>query len=448
MLKKVLRRNGGFALPVAAGGGRQTVIGFLLGILTAVAFFRLSLPVFLCSVLVVMAFIAVVPVLGRGFFHTDIRLRNREKDYRDFFTHAIEGIFRTTPDGHYIAVNEALARIYGYDTPEDLLRALTDIARQLYVDPGRRDEFMRLMAENDQVTDFISEVRRSDGSVIHITENARAVRDWSGRIICYEGTVEDITVRFETERKMEDALHEAEAANRAKRAFLATMSHELRTPLNAIIGFAEILKDEMLGKIVPATYRDYAADIHVSGVRLLAIINDILDASRLEGGSICIDPAEADVTPIIQEAVTIARNLTGDRREVLFDIPADVPRLVVDAKRMSQCIAKLLTNALKFTPEDGAVSVKAEVGEDGGVRIFVSDTGIGMDPDKIASAMQPFRQLDGTLARRFGGTGLGLSITKTLVELHDGELLIQSRVGYGTTVTIALPRSRTVLPLV
>lgn len=446
MLKKVLSKRGGLVLPVAGIAGRHILIGFGLGIVAAIAFCHLSLPQFFTCVATVVIVTALVPALARAVLRTDIRLLNREKDYRDFFAHAIEGIFRTTPDGHYIAVNEALARIYGYDAPEDLLRALTDIARQLYVDPRRRDEFMRLMSQNDQVTDFVSEVRRSDGSIIRITENARAVRDWAGRIVCYEGTVEDITVRFETERRMEVALHEAEAANRAKRAFLATMSHELRTPLNAIIGFSEILKDEMLGRIVPATYRDYAVDIHVSGVRLLAIINDILDASRLEGGAVIIEPSPSEIMPIVQDAIVVARNLAGDRRDVVLDIPTDIPGVDVDSKRLSQCIAKLLTNAFKFTPEDGAVCVKAAIVGGGGLHICVIDTGIGMDPNKIASAMQPFRQLDGSLARRFGGTGLGLSITKTLVELHGGELLIESRVGYGTTVIIALPPARTILP--
>ncbi|MGB8602555.1 MAG: ATP-binding protein [Rhizomicrobium sp.] len=446
MLKKVLSKSGGVAVPVGGQLWRFGAGCFVAGMATSFVFHHLKFPIaFGCVALVVVIF-WLAPLFGRRVLHTDLRLLNREKNYRDFFAHAIEGIFRTTPDGHYIAVNDALARIYGYDTPDDLLRALTDIATQLYIDPTRREAFMRLMAENDQVTDFISEVRRADGARIWITENARAVRDWAGHIICYEGTVEDITAKFETERRMQDALHEAEAANRAKRAFLATMSHELRTPLNAIIGFSEILKDEMLGRIAPPTYRDYASDIHVSGVRLLAIINDILDASRLEGGTIVIDPVPNLIVPIVQDAVVVARNLAGDRRNVAFEIPDNLPGVNVDGKRLCQCLAKILTNAFKFTPEDGEVSVRVVLDVTGGVRLSVIDTGIGMDPSKIAAALQPFRQLDGTLARRFGGTGLGLSITKTLVELHGGQLLIDSAVGYGTTVTIALPAARTILP--
>lgn len=445
MLKKVLSKSGG-GVPVGGQLWRFGAITFFAGMATSFAFHHLKFPVaFGCVVIVVVA-VWLAPLLSRRFFRTELSLLNREKNYRDFFAHAIEGIFRTTPDGHYIAVNDALARIYGYETPDTLLCALTDIATQLYIDPTRREAFMRLMAENDQVTDFVSEVSRADGSHIWITENARAVRDWSGRIICYEGTVEDITAKIETERRMQDALHEAEAANRSKRAFLATMSHELRTPLNAIIGFSEILKDEMLGKIAPPTYRDYASDIHVSGVRLLAIINDILDASRLEGGTILIDPMPHAVAPIISDAIVVARNLAGDRRHVGIEMDDDLPSVNVDSKRLCQCLAKILTNAFKFTPEDGEVSVHARRDENGGVRLSVIDTGIGMDPSKIAAAMLPFRQLDGSLARRFGGTGLGLSITKTLVELHDGQLLIDSAVGYGTTVTIALPATRTILP--
>lgn len=424
---------------------RYGLTGFIAGAAAAVGYFTLSMPQFMLALLAVGAILVLLSVLLRRGEFSAARLLNRDDYYRDFFANAIEGIFRTTPDGRYVAVNQALAQIYGYDTPGALLNRLTDIATQLYIDPNRRAAFKQIMAENDQVTDFVSEIRRRDGSRVWIRENARVVRDWSGRIVCYEGTVVDVTAKFEAERMMQQALREAEQANRAKNAFLATMSHELHTPLNAIIGFSEIIKEEMMGPVAPDCYRDYAADIHISGVRLLAIINDILDASRLEGGTITIDATPTRLEDMVASALAIARDLTGDERDVSCVFAPAMPAVLVDAKRFGQCIAKVLTNAFKFTPNGGTIAVCAMVGPDNGVRLSVSDTGIGMDPSKIASALQPFRQLDSTLARRFGGTGLGLSITKTLVELHGGSLQIESVMGQGTTVTIILPSSRTIL---
>jgi PAS domain S-box-containing protein len=371
------------------------------------------------------------------------RLAANDASYHAFFEHAIEGIFRTTPDGHYLDANEALAQIYGYETPKDLMRGLTNIASQLYVDPRRRDEFKTLMQAHDQVTDFVSEIRRRDGTTIWISENARAVRDWSGRLVFYEGTVENVTAKFEAEQAIREALLETEEANRAKSAFLAAMSHELKTPLNAVIGFSEIIRDEVFGPVGRPAYREYAGDIHASGTKLLSIINDVLDVSRLEGGAITINPSTCQARDLAADAVAAARKATGDTREVGFDITARLPHIRVDSGRVRQALTNLLANALKFTPPEGRVQVRAWLEKTGGICFAVVDTGIGMAPERIAMALEPFRQLDGSLARRFEGAGLGLSIAKALIELHGGALHIESAVGKGTTVTLSLPPART-----
>jgi len=258
--------------------------------------------------------------------------------------------------------------------------------------------------------------------------------------------VEDVTAKIDAEQTIRVALREAEDANRAKTAFLSAMSHELRTPLNAIIGFSEIVKDELLGPSNMPAYRDYANDIHVSGVRLLAIINDILDASKLECGQVALACEPCDVRVLVQDAVAFAQTLTGDKREVAIEIDSTPPEIDVDANRFQQCLVKLLANAFKFTPQGGNIKISATADADGGMRIAVADTGIGMEPSLIAAALEPFHQLDGSLARRFGGTGLGLSITKALVELHGGTLAIESVVGNGTEVAIHLPPERVLAP--
>jgi PAS domain S-box-containing protein len=365
-----------------------------------------------------------------------------ERSYRNFFDHAIDGIFRTTPDGHYLEANAALAHIYGYESPRALMAGLTDIGGQLYLEPGRREDFLTEMQAHGKVVGFISRIRRHDGSLIWISENARAVRNSKGRIIFYEGTVEDVTAKLETAAALKRALRESEEANRAKSAFLAAMSHELKTPLNAVLGFSEILKSEMLGPIGQAAYRDYASDIHASGARLLSIINDILDTARLQGGAITLASRPISLLELTESAVALARRSTQGTHAVTFDLPSDAPLVDVDPVRLGQALSNLVSNALKFTPESGTITVGARLVANDAISITVSDTGIGMDADKIAAALEPFRQLDGSLARRFEGTGLGLSIAKALVELHGGTLSVKSVPGEGTVVTLALPAAR------
>jgi PAS domain S-box-containing protein len=390
--------------------------------------------------LIILAVLSIgLSLLQRVAENTRKRVTAGEASYRAFFDHAIEGIFRTTPSGHYLAVNQALADIYGYPSPEALIVGLTDISAQLYVDPKRRDEFSAQMQANDVVMHFVSEIYHRSGKRIWISENARAVRDWSGELLCYEGTVEDVTEKFEQERTLRAALRQAEIANKMKAAFLAAMSHELKTPLNAVLGFSEIIRDQMLGPVGHDAYRDYAGDIHKSGTRLLAVINDVLDVTRLEGGLLTIEARPENILDVAESAIKLARNITHDQRPIAIEVEPDVPSLLVDPRRLAQALGNLLANALKFTPENGEVRLCARLQAGGGVALVVVDTGIGMAPETIAAALEPFRQLDGTLSRRFEGAGLGLSIAKALAELHGGALNIQSAVGEGTSVTIALP---------
>jgi len=397
---------------------------------------------FTAGLVILAALGLVLSLLQRVAANTRKRVTGSEASFRAFFDHAVEGTFRTTPDGHYLAVNQALADIYGYPTPEALMIGLTDISAQLYVDSKRRDEFGALMQANDVVTNFVSEIYHRSGRRIWISENARAVRDWAGELLCYEGTVQDVTEKFEQERALRVALRQAEIANKMKAAFLAAMSHELKTPLNAVLGFSEIIRDEVLGPAGVRAYREYAGDIHDSGTRLLSVINDVLDVSRLEGGLLTIEARPENAVDLAESAVKLARGITRDPREIAIEVPADLPSLHVDPRRLAQALGNLLANALKFTPETGSVRFRARPQADGSLHLLVEDTGIGMAPETIAQALEPFRQLDGSLARRFEGTGLGLSIAKALAELHGGALSVKSAVGEGTTVTIVLPATR------
>nr|WP_243846451.1 PAS domain-containing sensor histidine kinase [Rhizomicrobium palustre] len=441
-LKHGKSRVGGAIPAIQSGAAPSSAAAlFLLGLVVGIAATRLQAR----EIATVMVFLVLaagtVFLLRKLAGRSDRHLLTPDFAYREFFDNAIEGIFRTTPDGHYLDVNPALARIYGYDSPEEMKAGLTDISSQLYVDSRRRDEFQALMAQHDQVSDFVSEIHRRDGTTIWIKENARAVRDWSGKLICYQGTVEDVTAKFEAERAIKRGLKRAEEANATKNAFLAMMSHELKTPLNAILGFSDMVRREMLGPIGTAAYRGYMNDIYNSGVRLLAIINDVLDVARLEGAAITLNRQLALPQDVAETALDRARHLTGTAQAVTIDIPSDMPSLHVDQNRLSQVLANLLCNALKFTPEGGEIRLSAAFQKDGGVHFEVCDSGIGMSEETIALVLQPFHQADASLARRFEGAGLGLPIAHALTELHGGRLAIRSAEHKGTTVTIELPPS-------
>src|ERR1700690_1962443 len=208
-------------------------------------------------------------------------LRQAEAKYRGIFENAVEGIFQTTPSGHYLSANPALARIYGYESPDQLMRSIGDIERQLYVIPSRRDDFVRLMERDGVVTGFESEIYRKDRSVIWISENARAVRNLLGEIEYYEGTVVDISSRKQSEQLHREK-EAAEAANRAKSQFLAHMSHELRTPLNGVIGMLDLLHETSLSD----QQQRYASIARSSADLLLGLINQILDLSKIEAGKL------------------------------------------------------------------------------------------------------------------------------------------------------------------
>jgi PAS domain S-box-containing protein len=368
-----------------------------------------------------------------------------ERSYHAFVDSAIEGFFRTTREGHYLIVNPALARIYGYDSPVHLINEL--IAVSLYVDPNRREEFHTLITCSGTIRNFISQIRRHDGSVIWISENARTVRDEDEQFLFYEGTVEDITTQVESQEAMRRALQETEEAARAKAAFLAAMSHELKTPLNAVIGFSDVMVQEIFGPVEPLRYATYIADIHANGCRLLTLVNDILDLSRIEGRLMTLEERDVFLPDIAAAARDAA--IAGKRHiaSIEIDIPRTLPLIRADPQRLLQMLSHLLANAVKFTLPKGTIRLQGALGPDGGLRIAISDTGIGMEPERIRHALEPFKQLDGSLARRFEGAGLGLPLANALVRLHGGRLVIDSEPGMGTTVTMGFPRERTVEPI-
>jgi two-component system cell cycle sensor histidine kinase PleC len=247
------------------------------------------------------------------------------------------------------------------------------------------------------------------------------------------------------EEELSRALIAANEASRAKSNFLALMSHELRTPLNAIIGFSEVLGSEMFGALGSERYRDYAHDIHGAGKHLLALINDILDLSKAEAGKFdlnCEDLAPGD---LIAECLKLMRGRAVEAKLTISQVASEeVPHLLADRLRVKQILLNLLSNAIKFTPPGGSIRVGVEQDDQGQIVLSVSDTGIGIAPEMVEVALEPFRQIASPFARNAEGTGLGLSLVKALMESHGGVLRIDSALNVGTTASLVFPAVRAV----
>jgi two-component system, sensor histidine kinase and response regulator len=361
-------------------------------------------------------------------------LRTAEEKYRSIFENAIEGIFQTTPDGRFQSANPALAAIYGYATPQEMMRQLSDIKTQLYVDPNRRAQFVQQIESQGEVSGFVSQVFRQDGSVIWISEHARVVRGERGRVLYYEGTVEDITARRETEEAVARARDAALESARLKSEFLANMSHEIRTPMNGIIGMTGLLMDtEMTPK-----QRDFAQTIQQSADSLLHILNDILDFSKIEAGMMVFEDIDFDLASTVEGSVDVLGERAASKKvELVSLVHSDVPHaLRGDPGRLRQVVTNLVGNAVKFTSA-GEVFIRARKSEetwnDVTVRFEVTDTGIGIAPEAQAKLFHAFVQADGSTTRKYGGTGLGLAICKQLVTQMGGEIGVQSTPGKGST---------------
>jgi len=236
----------------------------------------------------------------------------------------------------------------------------------------------------------------------------------------------------------------AESASRAKSEFLANMSHELRTPLNAIIGFSEIIKTRKFG-LSSERYPEYAGDIFSSGTHLLALINDILNLSKLEAGRFVLHEEDIDLAASVAACVSlVAVQAKQSKIRLSVSLDDNVPSIRADDRRLRQILINLLSNAVKFTPEGGEIRVTSAE-RDGGLAVTVRDTGIGIASGDISKVMSPFGQVESKIRRKHEGTGLGLPLAKQLVELHGGTFAVESTVNVGTAVTFVLPAERIVL---
>jgi two-component system cell cycle sensor histidine kinase PleC len=247
----------------------------------------------------------------------------------------------------------------------------------------------------------------------------------------------EVTQRTAAEQAKEEALIEAQTANKAKSEFLATMSHELRTPLNAITGFSEMIRSEALGQIDNKRYLEYADHIHTSGKHLISIVNNILDLSKVEAGELEIELSEFPIEDAISDSVRLVSfSSARDRESIQVNIAENTAHLKADIKSFKQIIINLLANADKYSPLDGRIQVNVARPSEQQILIQICDEGIGIPEQDIKRVQEPFGQARSDAHVSHEGTGLGLSVSKSLMELHGGSLEIESTIDVGTTVSL------------
>ncbi|OYW56973.1 MAG: two-component sensor histidine kinase [Hyphomicrobium sp. 32-62-53] len=261
----------------------------------------------------------------------------------------------------------------------------------------------------------------------------------------YASLVGEAILRQRTREAEHAARIEAELANRVKSEFISNMSHELRTPLNTMIGFSKLISEHDKRRLPDAEIVEYAKLINDAAGHLLSVINDILDISKLQSGRYTLDASEINVEDVLQLAYTANRNAAREADVSLdLEVAANLPLIRGDAAKLRQAFHNIISNAIKFTLQGGAVKIEAIRLADGGVAVVIRDTGVGMSPDEVKLATTPFGQVDGKRTRWREGAGLGLPIARSLVELHGGQIRIQSEKGRGTEVGVILPSASTI----
>ncbi|MEH2172654.1 hybrid sensor histidine kinase/response regulator [Nostoc sp.] len=384
-------------------------------------------------------------------------LRQSEAQFRAIFERSSIGIGLIDMKGQIVDTNLALCEILGYSREELCGKCFTDyisIEREdlkLYKQlmSGIRTDLKRTAKDGLQPSKHQKQLverhrieierrcQHQNGNLLWTHISVSVIPGSNGKPEFFLAMIEDITERKQTELKLRASQEAAEAASRAKTEFLATMSHELRTPLNAIMGLSQLLQQEIVGSL-NEKQNEYVSCIYSSGEHLLAVINDILDLSKVEAGKEELLLSSLSVADICNYAIWTVRDRASEKGlQLTCEIDLEEDICIADERRIKQMLLNLLTNAIKFTPVGEVSLVVKKVPQ--GITFTVSDTGIGIDSSQFQFLFEPFKQLDSRLNRQYEGTGLGLALTRKLARLHGGDVTVTSTVGKGSQFTLFLP---------
>ncbi len=355
-----------------------------------------------------------------------------EKQYRGIFENSPAGMYRSTLGGRFLAANNAMARLFGYDSARELMNEVQDATR-LYANPEQRQALHDQLGKRTRPYSLEVESRRKDGKPVWLFETCWFVRDDAGNVLYQEGSIIDISERKRAEALERDKIA-AEAASEAKSQFLAAMSHEIRTPMNAVVGMAELLRETELSP----EQQQYMQIFQTASDALLALLSDILDITKVEVGQMELERVPFSPREIM---ATVCRIMSASAHEkgleLSWKVTPEVPGSVMgDPDRLRQVLGNLIGNAVKFT-SSGEVSVRcfleSQREDDVVLGFAVRDTGMGIPDTSQERIFERFTQADSSITRQYGGSGLGLAICKSLVELMGGEITVNSVPEQGST---------------
>lgn len=364
-------------------------------------------------------------------------IRRSEEKYRGILENLELGIMEVDNNETIISVNQRFCDMLGYTFPEKIIGKRTI---DILLPEGKTIDILRINEERKSGKSGVYEfsIKNVHGAIVPLLISGAPIYDENGQIIGSIGLHMDMTQHKQFERELEEAKLKAEASSKSKEVFLAHMSHEIRTPMNAIIGMAGLLAQSNLS----SKQKVYLDAIRTSSNNLLNIINDILDFSKIEAGKLTLETVGFQPDTLIKNTIGAISHLAAGK-SILINVQLDknVPKFLLgDPLRINQILINLLSNAIKFTPE-GRVTLSASYSENNLLNLSVSDTGIGIDEEKLQSIFESFTQADNSISRKFGGTGLGLTITRQLTELMGGTITVDSKLGIGSTFSVSLPLS-------
>lgn len=377
---------------------------------------------------------------------SDLQTMQRERDdaislLTSVFDVSEVGIVVTDRHQRIVRINDSFARIYGWKRDDLIGKEFISLVAPEERDLVRRghEEFIKSGIRSSGEMKVI----RKDGSIANALYTTAVLELSHGRKFQVT-TIMDITLRKQMEVSLRLAKEQADLANQAKSTFLANMSHELRTPMNAIIGFSEMMMKETFGKLGNEKYKEYLSDIHLSARHLLDIINEVLDMSKIEAGKVDLVEEYFDIDALIVSVIRMMDSRAFSSGLRISNVSDEsLPALYADPRLIRQILINIVGNAVKYSRSGGTIDVGASVDDNGALRIVVKDTGIGIPKDRIKEALEPFGQVSKPPeSGNHQGTGLGLPLAKAMAELHGGDLMLESDVGKGTTVTIELPAER------